>query len=64
MTSITLKAELANFQTWAHTSPNSWFQRTEGIEFAKTMNDEHHYSIYAPPDFILALVVGESVPKE
>jgi hypothetical protein len=34
------------------------------IEFAKTMDDEHHYSIYAPPERLLPLVVGTPIPKE
>jgi hypothetical protein len=34
------------------------------IEFAKTMDDEHHYSIYAPPEQLLPLVVGAPIPKE
>jgi hypothetical protein len=36
------------------------------VEFAQTMGDEHHYSIYKSAQKVLELVVGESmpVPKE
>ena len=34
------------------------------IEFAKTMDDEHHYTIYALAERVLQLVVGRVVPEE
>jgi hypothetical protein len=34
------------------------------IEVAKTMDDPHHYSIYAPAEQIIELVVGLPLPKE
>ena len=32
-----------------------------GLEIMQTFDDPHHFTIYAPPDVVFALVLGETI---